>query len=206
MKYGYPTLAVILQHEMCTCIYIIFLLCCAHAVTPLIVDTSALTEVRLGVPVVLVCLVTGFPIPSISWRKDGEIVNIYSDASLTARLDVVEFAAVTMDTNSSTEFESSGYTGSGSIMGLLMMYTGVTVDEVRQLGELGVVGLLSFEKTVRGDTGDYTCTATNMLPETTTLRDVSNNIPLFVLGECFAYYQNGVIVPMCNKGKVYKNP
>ena len=161
---------------------------------PVIVDTSALTEVRLGVPTVLVCLVTGFPIPSISWRKDGEIVNIYSDSSLLARLDVVEFAALSMDANSSTEFESSGYTGSGSIMGLLMMYTDVTVDQVRQLGELGVVGLLSFENTVRRDTGDYTCTGTNMLPETTTLSVVSNNIPLFILGECFAYYRNGMIV------------
>ncbi len=158
-----------------------------RAVTPMIVDTSALTEVRLGVPAVLVCLVTGFPIPSISWRKDGEIVNIHSDPSLSARLDVIEFSSVALDANSSTEFESSGYTGSGSIMGLLMMYTDVTVDQIRQMGELGVVGLLSFGKTVREDTGDYTCTATNVLPETTTLRDVSNNIPLFILGECFAY-------------------
>ena len=170
------------------------LLCYAHVVTPVIVDTSALTEVRLGVPTVLVCLVTGFPIPSISWRKDGEIVNIYSDSSLLARLDVVEFAAVSMDTNSSAEFQSSGYTGSGSIMGLLMMYTDVTVDQVRQLGELGVVGLLSFEKTVREDTGNYTCTGTNMLLETTTLSEVSNNIPLFILGKCFPYSQNGMIV------------
>ncbi len=159
--------------------------------TPVIVDTSVLTEVRLGVPAVLVCLVTGFPIPSISWRKDGEIVNIYSDSSLSARLDVIKFAAVAMDANSSAEFKSSGYTGSGSIMDLLMMYTDVTVDQVRQLGELGVVGLLSFEETVRGDNGDYTCTGTNMLPETTTLSEVSNNIPLFVLGDflfCIIYH------------------
>ncbi len=175
------------------CVYIylhvstLFLLCCAHVVTPVIVDIFALAEVRLGVPAVLVCLVTGFPIPSISWRKDGEIVNIYSDSSLSARLDVIKFAAVSMDTNNSAEFESSRYTGSGSIMGLLMMYTDVTVDQVRQLGELGVVGLLSFKKTVRGDTGDYTCTGTNMLPETITLSDVSNNIPLFILGKCFVY-------------------
>ncbi len=149
---------------------------------------------RLGVPTVLVCLVTGFPIPSISWRKDGEIVNIYSDSSLSARLDVIEFAAVSVDGNSSTEFESSGYTVSGSIVGLLMMYTDVTVDQIRQLEELGVVGLLSFENTVRGDTGDYTCSGTNMLPEITTLSEVSNNIPLFILGKCFLYYQNGMIV------------
>ena len=155
--------------------------------TPVIVSTSALTEVRLGVPTVLVCLVTGHPIPSISWRKDRKIVNVYNDSSLSARLDVITFSVVAMDTNSSAEFKSSGYTGSGSIMGLLMMYTDVTVDQVRQLGELGVVGLLSFKKTVRGDTGDYTCTGTNMLPETITLSDVSNNIPLFILGECFVY-------------------
>ncbi len=159
-----------------------------HVVTPLIVDTSALTEVRLGVPTVLVCLVTGFPILSISWRKDGEMVNIYSDSSLSTRLNFVTFAAVALDANSSTEFESSVYTG------LLMMYTDVTVDQVRQLGELGVVRLLSFEKTVRGDTGNYTCTGTNMLPETTTLSEVSNNIPLFILGKCFPYYRNGMIV------------
>ena len=151
-----------------------------YIVTPVIVDTSALNEVCLGVPTVLVCLVTGSPIPSISWRKDEEIVNIYSDSSLSTRLNFVIFAAVALDANSSTEFESSVYTG------LLMMYTDVTVDQVRQLGELGVVGMLSFEKTVRGDTGDYTCTGTNMLPETTTLSEVSNNVPLFVLGECFA--------------------
>ncbi len=156
----------------------------------MVVDTSALTEVRLGVPAVLVCLVTGFPTPSISWRKDGEIVNIYNDSSLSTRLDVIKFAAVAMDTNSSTEFQSSGYTGSGSIMGLLMMYTDVTVDQVRQLGELGVVGLLLFEKTVRGDTSDYRCTGTNMLPATTALSEMSNNIPLFILGECLAYYQH----------------
>ncbi len=155
--------------------------------TPVIVDTSALTEVRLGIPTVLVCLVTGFPIPSISWRKNRKIVNVYNDSSLSARLDVITFSVVAMDTNSNAEFESSGYTGSGSIMGLLMMYTDITVDQVRQLGELGVVGLLSFEKTVRGDTGDYTCTGTNILPETTTLSNVSNNISLFILGECFVY-------------------
>ena len=154
----------------------------------MIVDTSALTELCMGVPTVLVCLVTGFPIPSISWRKDEEIVNIYSDSSLSTRLNFVTFAAVALDANSSTEFESSGYTG------LLMMYTDVTVDQVRQLGELGVVGMLSFQKTVRGDTGDYTCTGTNMLPETTTLSEVSNNIPLFILGKCFPYYRNGMIV------------
>ncbi len=151
--------------------------------TSVVRDTSSLTEVRLNSPAVLACLTTGYPLPSISWTKDGEPVNIYRDDSLLARLDIVEFAATVMG-DDSTAFESSGYTGSGSIEGLLMMQTDVTVDQVRQLGELGVVSLLSFEETERGDTGNYTCTATNMLPQTTTLTTSSDNIPLVILGEC----------------------
>ena len=147
-------------------------------------STSDLTEVRIGMPTVLACLATGFPIPSISWRKDGNEVNIYSDSSLNSRIDIIEFSP----DNSDSDFESSGYMGSGSIENLLMMHTNFTVDQVQQLGELGVVSLLSFEDTVRRDTANYTCTATNSLPETTTLMDMSGNIPLVILGETNTEY------------------
>ena len=152
--------------------------------TPLVSDISTLTEVNLGLPAVLACLATGYPVPSISWRKDGEIVNIYSDAALNSRIDVIEFSP----DNSGNDFQSSGYMGSGSIENLLMTRTDFTVDRVLQLGELGVVGLLSFEDTVRGDTANYTCTATNSLPETTTLMAMSGSIPLFILGEILIEY------------------
>ena len=69
-----------------------------------------------------------------------------------------------------------GHLGNGSMVD-------ATVDLVLQLGELGVVGLLSFNETVRGDTANYTCTATNSLPETTTLTAVSDDIPLVILGK-----------------------
>ena len=147
-------------------------------------DTSDLTEVHMGMPAVLACLATGFPIPSISWRKDGNEVNIYSDSTLNSRIDVIEFSP----DNSGSDLESSGYMGSGSIENLLMMHTSFTVVQVRQLGELGVVSLLSFEDTVRRDTANYTCTATNSLPETTTLMDMSGNIPLVILGETHTEY------------------
>ncbi len=140
-----------------------------------------MTEVQFDSSTVLVCLTTGFPLPSITWTWNGEALNVYRGNSLSTRLDIVEFAASSM--NDSDDFESSGYTGSGSIEGLLMMYTNLSMEQVRELGELGVVSLLFFEETVRGDTGDYVCTATNMLPQTTTLSRESGSIPLVILGE-----------------------
>ena len=50
--------------------------------------------------------------------------------------------------------------------------------------QCGVVGLLSFKETVRGDTAIYACTATSSLPETATLMVQSNPIPLVIKGEC----------------------
>ena len=150
--------------------------------TPLISDISGKMEVRLGMPAVLACLATGFPVPSISWRKDAEEVSIYDDSALNSRIDIIEFTPDSMEANDS-DFQSSGYMGSGSIVGLLMIRTDVTVDQVLQLGELGVVSLLSFEDAVRGDTANYTCIATNSLPETTTLTAMSGEIPLVILGE-----------------------
>ena len=68
----------------------------------------------------------------------------------------------------------------------LNMYTDrKTAEQILGLGELGIVSLLSFEETVRGDTANYTCIATNALPESTTLMDVSGNIPLVVLGALY---------------------
>ena len=153
--------------------------------TPQFSDISSQTEARLGTPAVLACLATGFPIPSISWSKDGEEVNIYSDSSLNSRIDVIEFAANSMVPTGSndSDFQSSGYMGSGSIVSLLLMHSSFTVDQVLQLGELGVVGLLSFENTIRGDNGNYMCTATISFPMTRHLAPMSDEIPLVILGE-----------------------
>ena len=149
-------------------------------VTPLISDISSLTEVHLGMPAVLVCLVTGYPLPSIVWRKDGE--DFIDDSTLHPRLDIIEFSTENIRSNNG-DILAIGYMGNSSIAGLLTKHTSFTVDQVLQLGELGVVGLLSFEETVRGDTANYTCTATNSLPETTTVITVSDSLPLVVLGK-----------------------
>ena len=83
----------------------------------------------------------------------------------------------------SSSFESSGFMGSGTIEGLLEDMTEFNTNDIRSLGELVVVSVLSFDHLERGDTANYTCTASNMLPQTTTLTTISPSIPLVVLGK-----------------------
>ena len=83
----------------------------------------------------------------------------------------------------SSLFESSGFVGNGTIEGLLEAMMEFNMNDIRSLGELVVVSVLSFDHLERGDTANYTCTATNMLPQTTTLTALSPSIPLVVLGK-----------------------
>ena len=119
-------------------------------------------------PAALACLATGFPVPIISWRKDCEEENINM---------------ITL-TSSSGVIQTDEYIRRGSILHLLMMYTNFTVNQVLQLGELGVVGLLSFNQTLRRDTANYTCTASNhFVPTNRTLTTKSNIVQMIILGE-----------------------
>ena len=141
---------------------------------PIIDNVSSLTEVNVSLPAALVCLTTGYPLPSITWRKEGEEVMLTMNGQIsTFSFDI---------SNGSSSFESSEFMGSGSIEGLIESMTEFNTRDLRSLGELGVVSVLSFDRLVRGDTANYTCTATNMLPQTTTLTALSPSIPLVVLG------------------------
>ena len=84
----------------------------------------------------------------------------------------------------SSSFESSGFRSNGSFEGLIESMTEFNTRDLHSLGELGVVSVLSFDQLEREDTANYTCTATNMLPQTTTLTALSPSIPLVVLGKC----------------------
>ena len=59
-------------------------------VSPQVSDVSNITEVHLGMPAVLACLVTGYPLPSIVWRKDGEE---FSDDTTSSRVDIIKVPA-----------------------------------------------------------------------------------------------------------------
>ena len=57
-------------------------------------------------------------------------------------------------------------------------------EEIQNLGELGVVAIVTFESLERSDTGNYTCMAENSLPglQTGILMAIPVTIPLTVLG------------------------
>ena len=84
--------------------------------------------------------------------------------------------------NGSSSFENSGFRSNGSIGELIESMTEFNTRDLCSLGELGVVSVLSFDQLEREDTANYTCTATNMVPQTTTLTALSPSIPLVVLG------------------------
>ena len=117
----------------------------------------------------LVCLATGYPIPSIMWLKNGAQIN---DVSFDMRIDIFGFEW-------SNRSEVSTYSvDSGSIEDFL--YIGFNIAYLR---ELGFVSFLKFYNVVREDTAQYSCKATNELPETTRLVNISEPVQITVLGQ-----------------------
>ena len=117
-----------------------------------------------------------FPSPPSHGRKMAR--KSYNVFTPDGRITAFHFGIV-----SGSSFESSGFMGNGTIEGLLEAMTEFNMNDIRLLGELVLVSVLSFDRLERGDTANYTCTATNMLPQTTTLTALSPSIPLVVLGK-----------------------
>ncbi len=143
-------------------------------------DISDLTEVNITLAASFVCLTSGYPLPSITWQKGGEELDQSMDRHVTFfAFEVSEMGVI------ASGYESSGYSGRRSISTLVQI-AGFSMEVVESLGELGVVGVLTFEMVERDDTDMYTCTATNSLPETMELMNVSESAQLVVLGmdEC----------------------
>ena len=158
--------------------FFLFCLIFFLAVIPVVRNISEPCHTQLSEPVAIFCLVTGYRTPNIIWQQDGW--SLASGTGQNARVNILSFT--------SSEFESSDFEeGSGgvSISDLLLMNTDVTPDEITLLGELGVVSVLSIDSVVREDTGNYTCTATNQLPETRVINVTSSQVPLLVLGNQF---------------------
>ena len=141
---------------------------------PIIRAVSRPNDTRLSQPVAIFCLATGSPIPSFTWQQNG------ADVANEDRINIFTFTPELVDGG----YESSGFVaGSGQEdISDLLMGAGVTMEMVMSLGELGAVGVLSIRGVVREDMGDYTCTASNELPQTTPLSTTST-VTLVVLGK-----------------------
>lgn len=144
------------------------------SVTPIISSVSQPSATLLGEPAAIFCLATGYPIPTLTWQLDG--VEIAEDN----RISIFTFSPQLEEGT----IESSGFLpgSDGESISDLLTRAGVEVDAITSLGELGTVSVLSLAGVVREDMGDYTCTASNQLPQTTLLT-TSSTVPLVVLGK-----------------------
>ena len=107
--------------------------------TAIVAGTDSLT---------LVCLTTGYPIPSISWLKDSAPFNV----SVRMRNQLTDEVLV-----------SSGLIGNETIQEFLNQNTDINLMDITQLGELGVASFVRFFNISQEDEGSYRCVASNEL-------------------------------------------
>ncbi len=134
-------------------------------------NISDLMEVNITLAASLACLTSGYPLPSITWQKGGEEL----DQSMDGRVTFFTFNVSQEVGVNASGYESSGYS-------TLVQMTGFSTEQFESLGEFGVVGVVTFEILEREDSDMYTCTATNSLPETMELVNISVPVQLVVLG------------------------
>ena len=109
---------------------------------PTIVQHSSNTAVVAGIDsLALVCLATGYPIPSISWLKDNVPLN--TTTSMNGRINAIEFSTQPISRNNSN-LAGRSFLGNETIQEFLNQYTDISVDDITELGEIGVASLIKF--------------------------------------------------------------
>ena len=143
----------------------------------MLVNISRPRATTFSQSVAIFCQASGFPIPNITWQKNGTDVITTN----TSRLMVFSFSPflVALDNEERNDFESS--------ISELIGINGLDVNSFISTDELRVVGVLYFEGVMREDSDTYTCTASNGFPSTTIFMSVSEPVPLIVLGKAVVY-------------------
>ena len=126
-----------------------------HTVPPSILSSSAPVSKVINSSASLFCSVRGYPLPTISWLKDG--------------LPVATDSTIIITTQSATSV-SLGY--------LQQLNTTFT-------GDVGVISVLQFSSLQRKDDGMYVCQATNTFNQTVTFTVATNAITIIVLGNYY---------------------
>ena len=123
--------------------------------------------------VAIFCHAKGFPRPSIAWLKDGQQVD----------RNVIFFSfeptLVAME-NGTFDFVGDNFTGN---ITEVILNNGIEVGRYNTMDSFSTVGVLLFDQFTREDDGNYTCIASNKLPQTTDAVVLSNSVLLLVLSK-----------------------
>ena len=122
--------------------------------SPSVQTTSTSVSSALNTPATLFCVVSGFPLPSISWLKNGTLVT--ADPNITI-----------------TTISATSPQGSGLLKQLNTSFT----------GDAGVIAVLQFTSLRRNNNGTYVCRASTTLGQAGAFSISSNEISLTVLGK-----------------------
>ena len=135
-----------------------------HTVPPSILSSSAPVSKVINSSASLFCSVRGYPLPTISWLKDGLLVAADS--------------TITITTQSATSV-SPGY--------LQPLNTTFT-------GDVGVISVLQFSSLQRKDNGIYVCQAMNTFKQTATFTVSTNAITIIVLGNYYFFMNVAILL------------
>ena len=162
-------------------------------------------RINISSQVTLTCTVIGVPLPAIVWQLNGNDINLPSDCVLNSY-------------NASLDFESGSGVPECRINQTLSLLDDVVANAVSDPQDIITLGMYELNQLVvesnllirsleRSDNGSYTCTVTNMLPETNTISVVTDSTPVVVLGKeykyLYSYYsivQYYNILPQCIGG------
>ena len=138
-------------------------------------------RINISSQVNLTCTVIGVPLPAIVWQHNGNDINLPSDCVLNSY-------NASLDFGSGSDFPDCRI---NQTLNLLDDTVANAVSDPQDIITLGIYELsqlvvesnLIITSLERSDNGSYTCTVTNMLPETDTVSIVTDSTPVVVLGK-----------------------
>ena len=132
-------------------------------------------RINISSQVNLTCTVIGVPLPAIVWQLNGNDISLPSDCVLIGSPD----CRINQTLSLLDDVVANAVSDPQDIITLAMY----------ELNQLVVESNLIIRSLERSDNGSYTCTVTNMLPETDTISVVTDSTPVVVLGkECMCRY------------------
>ncbi len=127
-------------------------------------------DTLLGESVAIFCQTTGFPIPSISWQRNGVSIDNSNN----------RFTIFSFPPNRKTDFASDTYNGN---ITEIILRNGLDVASFDTRDDLGSVGVLLIQNVVLEASSTYNCLATNELPQTMVISIISEAVSLTVRGK-----------------------